>query len=103
VRYWSGALIEIFRPRAALQAEILVLRHQLIVLRRKSRSDWRSGTLTAASQFRAASADVEGLVSDIRGARQQPHRQLIDHGHVECVERPPASASGLHTLRSLYH
>ena len=33
------ALIEIFRPRAALQAEILVLRHQLIVLRRKSRSD----------------------------------------------------------------
>jgi hypothetical protein len=31
------------------------------------------------------------------------HRQLIDHGHVECIERPPASASGLHTLRSLYH
>src|SRR5437899_912949 len=30
------ALIGIFRPRAALQAEILVLRHQLIVLRRKS-------------------------------------------------------------------
>jgi hypothetical protein len=28
---------------------------------------------------------------------------LIDHGHVECIERPPASASGLHTLRSLYH
>jgi hypothetical protein len=41
--------------------------------------------------------------SDIRGARQQPHQQLIDHGHVECIERPPASASGLHTLRSLYH
>src|SRR6266849_5780367 len=30
------ALIGIFRPRATLQAEILVLRHQLIVLRRKS-------------------------------------------------------------------
>jgi hypothetical protein len=30
------ALIGIFRPRAALQAEILVLRHQLNVLRRKS-------------------------------------------------------------------
>ena len=29
-------LIGIFRPRAALQAEILVLRHQLNVLRRKS-------------------------------------------------------------------
>jgi hypothetical protein len=41
--------------------------------------------------------------SDIRGARQQPHQQLIDHGHVECIERPPASTSGLHTLRSLYH
>jgi hypothetical protein len=34
---------------------------------------------------------------------QQPHQQLIDHGHVECIERPSASASGLHTLRSLYH
>src|SRR5712664_4056197 len=30
------ALIGVFRPRAALQAEILVLRHQLNVLRRKS-------------------------------------------------------------------
>src|SRR5260370_30025233 len=30
------ALIGPFRPRAALQAEILVLRHQLNVLRRKS-------------------------------------------------------------------
>jgi transposase InsO family protein len=30
------ALIELFRPRAALVAEILVLRHQLNVLRRKS-------------------------------------------------------------------
>jgi hypothetical protein len=58
---------------------------------------------TAASQFRAASADVEGPDSEIRGARQQPHWQLIDHGHVECIERPPASASGLHILRSLYH
>jgi hypothetical protein len=29
--------------------------------------------------------------------------ELIDHGHVECIERPPASTSGLHTLRSLYH
>ena len=31
------------------------------------------------------------------------HQQLIDHGHVECIEQPPASTSGLHTLRSLYH
>ncbi len=30
------ALIGLFRPRTALQAEILVLRHQLNVLRRKS-------------------------------------------------------------------
>jgi hypothetical protein len=30
-------LIWLFRPRAALQAEILLLRHQLNVLRRKSR------------------------------------------------------------------
>jgi hypothetical protein len=32
---WCG-LIGLFRPRAALEAEILVLRHQLNVLRRKS-------------------------------------------------------------------
>jgi hypothetical protein len=30
------ALVSLFRSRAALQAEILVLRHQLNVLRRKS-------------------------------------------------------------------
>src|SRR6266481_4038379 len=30
------ALIGLFRPRAALEAEVLVLRHQLNVLRRKS-------------------------------------------------------------------
>ena len=30
------ALVRLFRSRAALQAEILVLRHQLNVLRRKS-------------------------------------------------------------------
>jgi len=30
------ALIGLFRPRTALQAEILVLRHQLNMLRRKS-------------------------------------------------------------------
>src|SRR5262245_34871449 len=30
------ALIGLFRPRAALEAEILVLRHQLNILRRKS-------------------------------------------------------------------
>ena len=33
------ALIGLFRSRAALEAEILVLRHQLNVLRRKSRSE----------------------------------------------------------------
>lgn len=30
------ALVEFFRPRASLEAEISVLRHQLTVLRRKS-------------------------------------------------------------------
>jgi hypothetical protein len=41
------ALVGLFRPRAALEAEILVLRHQLNVLRRKSPKRLRSVTLTA--------------------------------------------------------
>jgi hypothetical protein len=40
--------------------------------------------------------------SDIRGARQQPNQRLIDHGKVECIQRPVA-ASGLQTQRSLCH
>jgi hypothetical protein len=29
-----GAVVDLFRPRAALEAEILVLRQQIVVLRR---------------------------------------------------------------------
>jgi hypothetical protein len=42
--------------------------------------------------------------SDIGGARQQPHQQLISHGQVECIQRPlvaPAwqfDVGGLYTL-----
>jgi hypothetical protein len=39
------ALIRLFRSRAALEAEILVLRHQLNVLRRKSPKRWALGNV----------------------------------------------------------
>jgi hypothetical protein len=41
---WS-AVVGLFQSRAALQAEILVLRHQLNALRRKAPSGWRSAPL----------------------------------------------------------
>ena len=40
-----GALIGLFRSRTALQAEILVLRHQLNVLRRKSPDGFAFGSI----------------------------------------------------------
>jgi len=39
------AVVDLFRSRAALQAEILTLRHQLNVLRRKSRQRVRLGNV----------------------------------------------------------
>jgi hypothetical protein len=41
------ALTRLFRSRARLEAEILVLRHQLNVLRRRSPSEWPSVASTA--------------------------------------------------------
>ena len=42
------ALVGLFRSRASLEAEILLLRHQLNVLRRKSTSEWSLLTLTVS-------------------------------------------------------
>src|SRR6266436_5395530 len=45
------ALIGLFRPRAALEAEILVLRHQLNVLRRKSPKRLAFGNCPSRKSF----------------------------------------------------
>jgi hypothetical protein len=58
------ALIGIFRPRAALQAEILVLRHQLNVLRRKSPRRLAVGNvdrLVFAALYRVAPGVLDAL------------------------------------------
>src|SRR6476619_8141431 len=58
------ALIGIFRPRAALQAEILVLRHQLNVLRRKSPKRLAFGNvdrLVFTALYRAAPGALDAL------------------------------------------
>src|SRR5216683_218545 len=60
---WS-ALIGLFRSRAALQAEILVLRHQLNVLRRKSPKRLAFGNidrLVFAGLYRVAPGVLDAL------------------------------------------
>jgi hypothetical protein len=58
------ALIGLFRSRAALEAEILVLRHQLNVLRRKSPKRLAFGIvdrLVFAELYRAAPGILDAL------------------------------------------
>jgi hypothetical protein len=57
------AFVGLFRSRAALEAEILVLRHQLNVLRRKSR-----GRLAFSSVDRVVLAGIYALAPNIRDA-----------------------------------
>jgi hypothetical protein len=72
------AFIGLFRPRAALEAEILVLRHQLNVLRRKSpkRLAFRNiNRLVFAPHPRCRNdasgiADIPGPGKQVRSARQ---------------------------------
>jgi hypothetical protein len=58
------ALIGLFRSRAALEAETLVLRHQLNVLRRKSRKRLAFGSidrLVFAGLYRVAPGILDAL------------------------------------------
>jgi hypothetical protein len=58
------ALIGLFRPRAALEVEILVLRHQLNVLRRKSPKRLAFGNidrLVFTALYRAAPGVLDAL------------------------------------------
>jgi hypothetical protein len=59
------ALIGLFRSRVALEAEILVLRHQLNVLRRNLRSDWRPlpDTNKGASRSRFVRPTAAAMIS----------------------------------------
>src|SRR3954447_12411178 len=77
------ALIGLFRSRAALEAEILVLRHQLNVLRRKSPKRLAFGNvdrLVFAGLYRAAPGILDALkrVSGLRPYySQRMMRQII--------------------------
>src|SRR5260221_11928234 len=60
------ALIGLFRPRAVLQAEVLVLRHQLNVLRRKSPKRLAFGNvdrLVFTALYHVAPVELEALKS----------------------------------------
>jgi hypothetical protein len=56
------ALIGLFRPRVALQAEILVLRHQLNVLQRKSSKRVALSGIDRLSSFLLAVRVASGTV-----------------------------------------
>src|SRR6266852_5736598 len=99
------ALIGIFRPRAALQAEILVLRHQLIVLRRKSpnllaleiattrRPAKDTGGHSPAHSRHECREPALGSATDPRRTAQAWHRCRADHrGKIHGEEKAPAVA-----------
>src|SRR5262245_4219156 len=93
------ALIGLFRPRAALEAENLVLRHQLNVLRRKSpkrlafitTSRWaakdRGGHSSTHSRYERREPAL-GSTADPRRTAQAWHRCRADH-------HPPFDVKGL--------
>ena len=72
------ALIGLFRPRAALEAENLVLRHQLNMLRRKS-------------QKRLAFSNVDRLVCVADQNACPPPRSLGEYGPVRYSVKNPVS------------
>src|SRR5262249_2455258 len=73
---WCG-LVGLFRSRAALEAEILVLRHQLNVLRRKSPKRVTLGSiarLVLVALYRAAPVVVDALQIIRPGTLMRWHR-----------------------------
>src|SRR5690242_14475025 len=66
---WCG-LIELFRSRAALEAEILVLRHQLNILRRKSPKGQRA--INSAHSRESACEDI-GVAGAMLVVAPSPH------------------------------
>ena len=72
-------------------------------LKALARKHWGTYLPSKVKALRESGDLEEALQGAANLAQTEPHQQLIDHGHVEYIERPPASASGLHTLRSLYH
>ena len=73
---WWG-VIGLFRSRASLEAEIMALRHQLIVLRRKSPKRLvfsNFDRLVFATLYRIAPRVVNALVCEAA----EPARQLVN-------------------------
>ena len=72
---WCG-LIGFFRSRASLEAEILVLRHQLSVLRRKSPRRPSFGSID-----RLIFAGLYGLASNVLSALAIVRLETVIHWH----------------------
>ena len=71
------ALIGIFRPRAALQAEILVLRHQLNVLRRKSPKRLAFGNVDRTALYHVAPGVLDAYESP-ESEEDYRHRMIVN-------------------------
>src|SRR5260370_9194768 len=86
------AVIGLFRSRASLEAEILTLRHQLNVLRRKSPKRLTFSNfdrLVFAILYRFAHGEPDGAGAfggEMKAARRH-HRQVRDFGD-DCAKPP---------------
>jgi hypothetical protein len=94
---WGG-LIGFFRSRASLEAEILVLRHQLNVLRRKSPK-----RPTFGSTDRLIFAGLYGLAPNVLSAlaivRPETRQLLQSHPNAPVVEQGLASFARRRVIR----
>jgi hypothetical protein len=82
---WCG-LIGLFRPRCALEAENLVLRHQLNVLRRKAPKRVALGSidrLLLVGREAVRRLEIVGIALDeIRVASENPVQLTRDHRRI---------------------
>src|ERR1039457_4225523 len=97
MRWLSGLVVLVFRGDQAKDAELLVRRHENVVLRRAAGPDpvrgRRPGLVRCAGPVHPAAAGGRGLPGDVRdapGLAPQPGRADVRHEHA-----PPARPPGI--------
>jgi hypothetical protein len=75
-------VVDLIRPRAALEAEILVLRQQIIVLRRGRPSRLSFLTVDKVVSYRRQGRSGLGLLPVSEGPRRARHRSTPDRGQM---------------------